>query len=101
MGQSRDGDPVVVADDHRLDYAGTMDQQTDLPIQFRGQCGQRPSGLPTDDLLGCTFFLSKPFQISQLLRLQPVGVAGNRSDDLLLGGQKFSREHCPGSVGKG
>jgi len=36
-----------------------VDEQTDLPVQFGGDLGQRPGGLPADDLVGRDLFLGE------------------------------------------
>jgi hypothetical protein len=84
VGQGRNGDAIIIADDHGLDPAGSVHQKADLPVDVGGHGCQRPSGFPADDLIGRDLFPGKPLQIPQLPGLEPVDVAGDRRDGELL-----------------
>ena len=80
VGQRRNGDAVVIANHHGFYLAGAMNKHPDLAVQLRRNCRQQAGAFPADNLLGWDLFVGESFQIPQLLGLEPVGIAANRSD---------------------
>jgi hypothetical protein len=77
----RDQQTAVVADDDVFDFSGTMDNKTNLPIQFVGEFAQRPGHFRTDDLMPLHPAAGQPLEEPELVFLQPVNISAHPGDN--------------------
>lgn len=84
LGKRRNDNAVIVADDDRFDLPGSVNKQSDAPVELCGNGGQRAGCFPPKDLLGSAFSLGKAIKISELFGFQPSGVAGDSRDRVTL-----------------
>ena len=84
LGKRRNDNAVIVANDDRFDLAGSMNKQSDTPVELCGNGSQRAGCFSPKDLLGSAFSLGKAIKISELFGFQPSGIAGDSRDGITL-----------------
>ena len=90
MGKGRNGDAVVIADDHRFDLTRAVNEEADAAVECGGECGQRTGGFTAEDFLGTPLFLGQPFKIPELLGLKTADDSGDGGDGCVLRGKRCS-----------
>jgi hypothetical protein len=74
LGQRRDHNPVKCADHHIFYLAGTVDEDTYLPVQLKGELAERPGHIRTDDQIAIDSFVRKSFQDLQVVFFQATDI---------------------------
>ena len=70
----------MIADNHRLDPTGAVDQYGQLTVYFKGEPAEGTGHFRADDLSPGDPFAAKPLKRLQLVGLQACGVAADYSD---------------------
>jgi hypothetical protein len=92
----------MIADNHRLDPTGTVDQYGQLTIYLKGEAAEGTGHFRADDLPAGNPFAAKPFKGLELVGFQAGGVSADYSDDApSCGKEKMVSVSCscwPGPV---
>jgi hypothetical protein len=83
-----DHDPGMIADNHRLDPTGTVDQYGQLTIYLKGEAAEGTGHFRADDLPASNPFVAKPFKGLELVGFQAGSVAADYSDGASSSGEE-------------
>ena len=77
IGEDGNNDPVKITDDDGFHPAGTVNQQPQPAVEFRGQGGKTARRLPADNLMGRNRFFAEAFKRLELPGLESGRISYN------------------------
>jgi hypothetical protein len=71
----------VVADDHLLNFSGSVDQHTDLPVQLMGKFTESSGHFGTNDQVTLNPSAAHPLQYPEMVFFQSLSISTDPGDD--------------------